>query len=134
MSTVIANIQFAGFAQKNTILQQTRQLDGTRCFLLKREGQTKRYEQNGELTSGYYVRFDDNRSEGGLFRYTTTDVATFRDTWAETHAIAYGVPASGLLEIYNFAEGEKDKIDPSLGSVYFAARLIRVPEQRHTIV
>lgn len=133
MSDAIFIARSSGMALKNDALRDAFALDGVRCFLLKREGQTKRYSSLVELTTGHRVKFDDSRAESGLFRYATTDL-TFRDTWAQTSHIGYGVPDDDTkIEVYSFADGEKDTIDPDGSSVYWAGRIVKVKNERYQI-
>jgi len=136
MSTAIYNAKASAMAVKNDALRDAFALDGVRCFLLKRTGQSgTKYTNLGELTSGWRIKFDDNRAESGLFRYAVTDIDSIRDIWAEASHVAYGVPdGSEQIEVYNFADGEKDKVDPDGSSVYFAGRIVRLPQERYTIV
>ena len=135
MSTAIYSAKAAAMAVKNDALRDAFALDGVRCFLLKRTGQSgTKYTNLLELTAGWRIKFDDNRAESGLFRYATTDIDAVRDIWAECTHIAYGVPSSAEIEIYAFADGEKDRIDPDGSSVYFAGRIVRLPQERYTIV
>lgn len=137
MSTAIFEAKASGMALKNDALREAFAVDGVRCFLLKRGEHTSLWTSNAELTTGYRIKFDDNRSESGLFRHATTDLA-FRDTWAETTAIGYGVPASSQVEVYQFAQGEggeeKDSIDPDGSSIYWSGRIVKLRNERYTIV
>ena len=130
MSTTIFEAKTSGMALKNNALRGAFAIDGTRCFLLKRGENTSAFTSLGELTTGYRVRFDDNRSESGLFRHATTTLS-FRDTWAQCTNIAYGVGAT--LEVYEFAQAEKDSIDPDGSSVYWSGRIVKIPNERYTI-
>src|SRR5687767_708542 len=106
MSTTIFESKALGMATKNDALRDAFALDGVRCFLLKRTENSKVFTSLGELTTGYRVKFDDNRAESGLFRHATTTLS-FRDTWAQATHIAYGVPkdvgATDELEVFLFA-------------------------------
>lgn len=139
MSTAIYTAKASGMAIKNDALRDAFALDGVRCFLLKREGQTgTRYTSIAELTEGWRVKFDDNRADSGLLRCAVVDIDSFRDSWAECSLVAYGVPNDDdEIEIYEFASSdagvEKDKIDPDGSSVYFAGRIVRLPQERFTI-
>jgi hypothetical protein len=136
MSDAIHSAKAGGLAIKQNALRDAFSLDGVRCFLLKRTGQSgTKYTNLLELTSGWRIKFDDNRAESGLFRYAVVDIDAVRDIWAETSHIGYGVPnSSGEVEVYNFADGEKDRIDPDGSSVYFAGRVIRQPAERLALV
>lgn len=141
MSTAIYNAKAAAFAAKQDALRDVFGLDGNRVFLLKRDGQSgTKYTNLGELTSGVRIQFDNNRAESGLFRYAVVDIDSFRDTWAECSHVAYGVPnGSGEIEVYAWASSpetgvEKDRIDPDVSSIYFAGRIVRLPQERYTIV
>jgi len=132
MSDAIVEAKTIGLGLKNDALRNAFARDGVRCFLLKRDGKTQRYESIVELTAGYRIKFDDNRAESGLFRYANPD-ESFRDNWSQCHAVAYGVPVSSVMEIYSFAQGEKDAIDPDGSSVYWAGRIVREEKLRYTI-
>lgn len=128
MSDSIVNAKTSGLALKNDALRDAFARDGVRCFLLKHNGQTKKFATIQELLTGWRVKFDDNRSESGLFRHAT--VNDFSDVWAETTHIAYGADAE--LEIYAFVDGEKDAINPDGSSVYWSSRVVRQPKERFT--
>jgi hypothetical protein len=131
MSTAIYEAKATGMAIKNDELRQAFALDDVRCFLLKRLENSSTWTQVAYLTSGYRVRFDDNRSESGLFRYATTDV-DFRDDWIEATHVAYGVPdGNGYMEVYAFLPEEKDSIDPDGTSVYWSGRIVKVKNERY---
>lgn len=137
MSDAIANVKISGLALKNDALRNAFALDGVRCFLLKRSGNRQLLEILEELTSGYRVKFADNRSESGLFRYASIDL-TFRDVWSQASHIAYGVPFENpstvfTLEVFNFEPLEKDAIDPDGSSVYWSGRIIKDPKERFTL-
>lgn len=136
MSDEVFSLKAQAFAAKQDALRDIFGLDGNRVFLLKRDGQSgTKYTSLGELTSGVRIQFDNNRAESGLFRYAVADIDSFRDTWAETSHVAYGVPNDDdEIEVYAFADGEKDRIDPDVSSVYFAGRIVRQPKERYTIV
>lgn len=132
MSDAIFQAKAAGMAVKNDALRDAFSLDGVRCFLLKHDGQTKRFIHTYEFVAGWRIKFDDNRAESGLFRYATTDIDSIRDIWAESSHIGYGVPdTSTNVEVYAFADGEKDRIDPDGSSVYFAGRIVRDAKERY---
>jgi hypothetical protein len=135
MSTAIFEAKASGMATKNDALRDAFAIDAVRCFLLKRDEYSSIFVAVGsELTSGYRVEFDDNRSLSGLLRYASTDLA-FRNTWAASTHLGYGVPASSKIEVYEFsAEEPKDSIDPDGKSVYWSGRIIKVPNERYTIV
>lgn len=124
-----------GMATKNDALRDAFALDGVRCFLLKREGNTKRYRALVELKKGYRIKFDDNRANSGLFRYANVDIDAVRDIWAQTSHVAFGLPdAQGVVEVFSFADNEKDAIDPDGSSVYWAGRIVKVQNERFTVV
>lgn len=132
MSTSIFEAKANGMAIKNDALRDAFAIDGVRCFLLKRGENTKIFTNVGELTSGYRIKFDDDRSESGLFRHSTISLS-FRDDWAEATHIGYGVPASSKIEVFEMVEDEKDSIDPDASSVYWSARITKVENERYTI-
>jgi len=122
-----------GMAIKNDALRDAFALDGTRCFLLKRAGQTKAFSLIGsELTSGFLVQFDENRSESGLFQYASSQA--FEDTWAQSTHVAYGVPDDDdLIEVFEFVEGEKDTINPDGFSPFWSGRIRKVENERYEV-
>lgn len=131
MSTAIFEAKAGGMATKNDALRNAFALDSVVCKLLKRSEHSSSYTTVATLTTGYRVKFDDNRSESGLFRYANTDL-TFRDDWAETTHIAYGVGSS--IEVFAIIPEEKDSIDPDGSSVYWSARIAKLPNERFTVV
>lgn len=119
-------------AQVNTALASTFLPSGARIFLLKRGEHTGVFSSLGELTSGAFIQFDENRSESGLLRYATT--SAYYDTWAQATHIAYGVPVSSKIEIYEFVGDEKDTIEPTGTSPFYSARIRKLANERYTIV
>lgn len=130
MSTAIFEAKATGMATKNDALRGAFAIDSTVCKLLKRGEHTSAFSVVATLTSGYRVTFDDNRSESGLFRHASTNLA-FRDDWAEATHVAYGVGAS--IEVFEFVPDEKDTIDPDASSVYWSARIVKLPNVRYTV-
>lgn len=134
MSTSIFEAKAAGMATKNDALRNAFAIDSVRCFWLKRGENTSAFVVVREVTAGYRVKFDDNRSESGLYREASTDL-TLRDDWAETTHIGYGVGSS--IEIYTFAESEggieKDTIDPDASSIYWSGRIVKSATERFTV-
>lgn len=138
MSNSIYAAKAGGLAFKNDALRDAFALDGVRCFLLKRDRQSKFHTPISEILNGWRIKFDDHRAESGLLRVATADIAEFRDIWASASHIGYGVPDDlGKIEVYGFAKTadgiEKDAIDPDGSSVYFAGRIIRESNERFTI-
>jgi hypothetical protein len=131
MSTAVFQVKASGMAIKNDALREAFAVDSTRCFLLRRAEHSSTFTNLGELTSGHRLKFDDNRSESGLFRHASTDLS-FRDTWAQVTHIAYGVGSS--LEVFAFIVEEKDSIDPDASSVYWSGRVVKIANERYTVV
>lgn len=131
MSTAIFNAKVSGMALKNDALRSAFAIDSVVCKLLKRGEHSSQFSTVATLTSGYRIKFDDNRSQSGLFRYATTSL-TFRDDWAEATHVAYGVGSS--LEVFEFVQDEKDTIDPDGSSVYWSGRIAKLPNERFTVV
>lgn len=133
MSDAIFEAMAAARGMVNDALRDTFARSNVSCFLLKRGENTQALTLLRELTTGYRVKFDDNRSESGLFRYASVDVDDFRDDWASGTHIAYGVPDSSKIELYAFADGEKDTIDPDATSPFWSGRIVKVGNERYTI-
>ena len=131
MSTAIFTAKASGMALKNDALRNAFAIDSVVCKLLKRSGHTQSFTTVATLTTGYRVKFDDNRSESGLFRYASTSLS-FRDDWAEATHIAYGVGSS--LEVFAIVPDEKDSIDPDGSSVYWSCRMVKIANERFTVV
>lgn len=133
------NLEAEAYAFTNDVLRDINAVGQTRCFLLKRDGQTKQFIHVYEFTTGHRLAFDGNRAEGGLFEYATIDIDGFRDLWALGSHIGYGVPAYNTLlnadavEVYLIVPDEKDQIDPDGSSVYFAGRLVREGQERYAM-
>ena len=117
-------------ARVNTVLADTFLPDGARIFLLKRGEHTGAFTSIVELTSGAFIEFDDNRAEGGLLRYATT--SSIANNWANATHVAYGTTSP--LEVFEFVEGEKDTIEPTGSSPFYSGRIVKIPNERYTIV
>jgi hypothetical protein len=125
----------SAMAQVNTALTSVFMPTGARCFLGKRDEYSSLFIKIGsELTSGWFIDFDDNRSSSGLFTYADTS-ANFPNLWAQATHVFYGVPASAKIEVYEFSADEpKDSIDPTGTSPFWSGQIIKVPNERYTIV
>ena len=83
-----------------------------RAFLIKRQGQTKRFSVVLELTTGWFVSWDRFREAFGL-RAAAAD-ASFADKLAQSSYLAYGTPdADGEIDVYALSEDKRDKVPPT---------------------
>ena len=124
-STALQN----AMASVNTALKAALMPESSRVFLGKRSEFSSAWVLVGsELTTGVFIEADDNRSESVLFRYANS--GDFRDTWAQATHVFYGTGSS--LEVYEF-DG-KDSIDPTGTSPFWSGRMVRVPNERYTVV
>lgn len=133
MSDAIFDTKAAGLAQKNDALRAALGRDGERMFLLKREGQTKRFTPIAEVTAGWQVKFNEFRGQM-VFRVATTD-ATFADDIAQASYIGYGVPdGSSQIEVFSIDPDRRDVVAPAGSSVYWKVYAAKEPKERFTVV
>lgn len=132
MSTAIFE-QFAdGMRTLNTALTDAFAPDGTRCFLLKRSGETSQFTVVAELTAGFVVNFNEFRGSY-LLEYADSDLS-FRDKFAQTNFIAYGVPAEdGKMQVYKINDPQVDIVDPDASSPFWKAFCEKIRSERFTI-
>lgn len=136
MSTSIFNAKAAGMRTKNTALTNAFTPDGTRCFLLRRAGDTSKFAVVRELTAGYRAKWNGFRGQMS-FSYATTET-DIADVFARSTHIAYGVPdGSAKLEVYEIAAADdqsgRDIVAPDVSSVYWKAYTSKIRAERFTI-
>lgn len=117
----------------NTALTQAFAADGTRCFLLRRAGETQKFVVIEELTIGFWMEYDNYR-EQSRFEYATTETG-FRDKFARATHIAHGVPdAGGMLEIFKLnIDPQRDTIDPNGANPFWKMFVVKLKTERFQI-
>lgn len=119
-------------AQVSTVMAETFLPEGARCFLLKRSGQTKALTPVAEVTSGWFVQFNEYRGQMQFRFATTTD--GFADQFAQKSYIGYGVPdGSDRIDVYETDPTQNDVVPPSGNSPFWKVFAVRVPNERYTI-
>ena len=119
------------------IAQQAQIFDDLRsgaavCYLIKRDGQTKRFTVVIDLVTGWFVSPDKFREAFSL-RYATAD-ASFGDKLAQSSWIAYGTPnADGEIDVYEISPDKRDKVPPSETNPSWKVFVQRFDEERFTI-
>lgn len=99
-------------------------------YLLKREGQTKRFVIVLEVT-GWFYRWDDIRLQM-LVGVSTTDT-DFGDKIAQSDYAAVGVPdADGAIEVFVINPDRKDISQPDGTSPFWKMWMNQEPEERFT--
>jgi hypothetical protein len=82
-----------------------------------------------QLTSGWMVELDGIRDRF-QFKYATTDT-DFRDMWAESTHIGYGVPNDDdEIEVFEIDPEQKDNFDPEAFSPFWQCMAVKVPNER----
>ena len=131
MSTRINNAAMGGMNKLNTALQTHLGVDGTRCFLLKRAGETSRFTSIIELTNGFYADWSEYRQAMRFSYATTTDI---NNAAAQVTHIGYGVPDSdSRLEVYAIDDPTRDIVAPSNGDWFWKFYAVKVRTERFTI-
>src|SRR5687767_9702024 len=83
-----------------------------KVYLLKREGQTKRFSVVLEVASGSFVSFDKFRDS--MILSVATAAANFGDIQAQSSYIAYGEPdGAGSIDVYEISPEARDRIPPT---------------------
>jgi hypothetical protein len=129
MSNAASSI-IAAMAEVNSALAPVLLPENARCFLAYRGENTNAFTAT-ELTSGWFIEFDENRTESGLFSYATT--SSFSDSWSRYTHVLYGVAESSRIEVYEFVQDEKDTINPTGTSPFWSGRIVKIPNERYTI-
>lgn len=106
--TARAETKAAGF----DFLRRRKFPPATRLFLLKRDEHSERLVLIVELTSAYYVEWEDVRGQM-QFMYASL-AAGFADQITRASFLAYGVPDSdGEIEVYAIDPDRRDVVPPS---------------------
>lgn len=131
MSTLINNAGMSGMNQLYTALTDAFSADGTRCFLLKRSGETVKFTVIAELLNGFFAEWDGFREQ---MRFTYATAVDVTDTFAAATHIGYGVPSDdGKVEVYVIPEPLRDIVSPGNGSWEWKAFADKVRNERFTI-
>ena len=102
------------------------------CFLIKRQGQTKRFSIVLELETGWFVSWDKFR-EALALRVATAD-SSFSDKLAQSSFLAYGTPdADGSLDVYEISPDQRDKVPPTETSPCWRVFVQRDEKERFTV-
>lgn len=99
------------------------------CYLIKREGQTKRFSVVLQLTTGWFVSWDKFR-ESMVLRVATADTS-FGDKLAQSSYLAYGQPdGDGAIDIYEISPDKRDKVPPNETNPCWKVFVERFDEER----
>lgn len=102
------------------------------CYLLKRKGETgTKWTVVQQITSGWDVKYNDYRAQMVLSIATST--ANFEDLMAQTSYIAYGIPASGSVDVYSIDPDRRDVVPPTGESPFWKVYVTRDGKERFTI-
>lgn len=102
------------------------------CYLLKRRGETgTKWTVVQHITSGWNVKFNDYRAQMVVSIATSTD--NFEDLMAQTSFIAYGIPASGSVDVYSIDPDRRDVVPPTGESPFWKVYVTRDGKERFTI-
>lgn len=127
--------QFAsGMRMLNTELTKAFAPDGTRCFLIRRMGETSKFSVVKELEAGFFVEFNEYRGQL-QFTYADPDLS-FRDDFAQADHIAYGVPSeTGKIEVFAFSNSPdaEDIVDPNGTSPFWKVFVSKDRQVRFTV-
>lgn len=119
------------------ILQQAQIFDDLRtgsqiCFLIKREGQTKRFSVVLKLETGWFVSWDKFR-ESMVLRYAT-ESDSFADKLAQSSYVAYGTPdGENQIDVYEISPDKRDKVPPTETSPNWKIFIERDDEERFNL-
>lgn len=102
------------------------------CYLLKREGQSKRFTVIAEIDSGYFSKWNNYR-EQTQFMFATLDEG-FGNLMAQTSFIAFGTPdPSGELSVYAVSDDMRDKVEPDGTSPFWKVYGMRNSKERFNV-
>lgn len=118
--------------EKFDALRETFCDENIRCFLLKRND-AGTLEKIIELTAGWYFRWNEYRQQMRL-AVATLD-AGFTDAAAQTTLFGIGVPdADNQIDVYQTDDDRRDRVSPNGANPYWKFYVLRVKEERFTIV
>lgn len=118
-------------AKGNDIKRRLLDRNASRCFLLKRAGETQRYTIIVELTKGWYTEYNEYRGQQ-VWTHATLDEA-FTDQMAQMSRLAIGVPNGDQMPLYMVDPARRDVIPPTVSSPFWRAYLTYDPKERFTI-
>ncbi len=102
-----------------------------RCFLLKRAGQTKRFQLVAEISEGWRYEFDEFRMQMRLSIASQDE--RLSDWFAQSSYVAVGPPdRTGSYEVFSIALGERDVIAPNGTSPLWQAFLTKEAIERYS--
>lgn len=118
---------------EQTIKEQQRIFDsvrpaGVRLFLLKRAGQTEKFNVVKEVVSGWFASFDKQYREELKASVATLDAA-FADEVAQSSFLAYGTVSP--LDVYKYEK--KDAVAPNATSPSWKIHAEREASERFAI-
>ncbi len=125
MSLVDTIVRVSG--RQNDIQRRLLMAEGSRCFLLKRAGETSKFKSVAELTSGWVIEFNEYRAQFTLY-YADT-LGTFKDLIGQTSFIAFGEGAS--LAVYSIDPDRRDVIEPTVENAMWKVYVTRVATERY---
>lgn len=118
--------------EKFDALRETFCDETIRCFLLKRNDAGS-LENVVEMTAGWYFRWNEYRQQMRL-AVATLDTA-FGDLAAQTTFFGVGVPdAENMIDVYATDDDQRDRVSPNGANPYWKFYVLRVKEERFTIV
>src|SRR5690606_33910841 len=106
-------------------------VDGVRCFLLKRAGETSKFTSIIELTTGFYADWSEYRQ---AMRFTYATTADVTNAVATVTHIGYGVAdGDGTLDVYTIEDPSRDIVSPSNGDWFWKFYANKTRNERFTI-
>ena len=130
MASASVKIQ-TGIAKAFT--KMSAKLDPTkRIFLLKRASKSSVFTPIVEITTGWFVRYNNYR-EQMEFQFATTSTE-FQDQFAQTSFIGYGTPnLTDEIDVFEIREQDRDKLPRTGRNPLWKALGIRMTNERYTI-
>lgn len=105
----------------------------TRCFLLKRKPHSENFVAVLELTSGWFIKWNEYR--GQLVLMIASTISGIADSIAQTSFFAYGVPDSqSQLEVFGIDPDRRDVVSPVGNSPFWKLYGAKDARERYTLV
>lgn len=108
-----------------------RLMPGTRLFLLKRAGQTKRLAVVAEIVGGYWVRWSSFR-EQTQFRMASNS-AELEEAVAQTSHIGFGEATAEEIDVFAVSPDQRDRIAPTGASPFWKLYGTRQANERFNL-
>jgi len=133
MSTQTYNKISDAMTKVNDTLRSVFYRDGTRCFLLRRSGETSAFTAVIELVDGYFVDWNEYREQSSL-SIADRNTSGLSDKIAQASHFAFGVPVGSKIDVFKISSDARDRIKPDGLDPFWKLYGVREINLRYTVV